>query len=285
MAISPRTVRRRIKSVRGIKKITKAIELVSAAKMRRAVAATLASRPYAAATERAMTAIGAESDSRHHPLLAHHASEKTLYIVMLSDRGLCGGFNSQLLKAVAVVVKAEGKPADYIVVGKRGIDALRRARVAPIAAFTDLTNHPKPADAKTVADIVQVEYQSGKYSKVVLAYTDYRSALVQKPTLQTLLPISGPTEDAAPSIEYLFEPSANEVLETVLPRRVEVQLWQSLLESSASEHAARMATMRSATDAATDMIDGLNLIYNQARQSAITRELAEITAGKAAIAE
>ncbi|MEY4722558.1 MAG: hypothetical protein RLZZ324_71 [Candidatus Parcubacteria bacterium] len=310
MAISPRLIRRRIKSVTNTRKITKAMELVAAAKMRRAVQATLASRPYAEAAWRAITEISAIKGAVNHPLLngravsgdedtARKETGRILIIAMHSDRGLCGGFNSQLMRAYAAFARTgdgAGKTRDVVAIGKKGQDAHARAGSQVVAAFEGITDKPDVARARPIAQLAMNDFNAGTYDEVWLAYTDFKSALTQTPNVKRLLPITrieglGEVGEAVKegvakagvTPDFLFEPSPEAVLDAMLPRLVEAQIWQALLESSASFHSAQMMAMRSATDAAGEMIDDLTLSYNQARQSGITREIAEISSGKAAL--
>lgn len=309
MPVSTRIIRRRIKSVTNARKITKAMELVAASKMRRSISSVLATRPYAEAAWRAVRELAKVTDPSLHPLLAEKSDAKRLLlIVFTSDRGLCGGFNSHVLRSTVEFLKnKEGAAVDIVAVGRKGQGALARMRKRIVAAFSDLSNNPRMADVRTIADLAITDFTKGTYDAVHVALTDYRSALVQKPIVRQLLPIvrigelgevrhaaeaappksGGETLDVSPTgvgpYEYVFEPSPEKVLDMMLPRLVESQIYQALLESSASEHAARMMAMRSASDAASDMIDGLTLAYNQARQAGITREVAEISSGKAAL--
>ena len=296
MPTSPRLIRRRIRSVTNTRKITKAMELVAAAKMRKAVANVLASRPYADAAWHAVGELAKVTDATHHPLLEErHGAGRTLVVLFSSDRGLCGGFTNQLMRrALRFIVERQGS-VDVAVSGKKGADALRRASVPVIAALTGLADDPSFSATRPFADIAMGDFISGTYDEVHIAYVDYRSALVQTPIIKRILPIAGRPEelgatDAAPVVkvrpdatEYLFEPSPRAVLDAMLPRLIEAQIYQALLESAASEHAARMMAMKSATDSADDIVDGLTLAYNQARQAGITREIAEISSGKAAL--
>ncbi len=303
MALPPRLIRRRIKSVTGTRKITKAMELVSAAKMRKAVSSVLATRPYAEAAWRALCELAKVTDPTQHPLLRAHeqSAKKTLVILLSSDRGLCGGFNSQLLRKFTAFSGKQTlaeKNIDVVAVGKKGQDGLRRRGASIVGAFADLGNVPKIYDIRPIADLAVNDFTAGRYDEVWLAFTDFRSALTQIPTVRQLLPLTSiagfgdieqlkeqsPAETlSGGATEFLFEPSPQAVLDAMLPRLVEAQIYQALLESTASEHSARMMAMRSATDAASDMIDDLTLTYNQARQAGITREIAEISSGKAAL--
>lgn len=276
------------------------MELVAAAKMRKSVAAVLATRPYADAAWRAVADLAGVASGAHHPLLtARNGNGKALIVLFASDRGLCGGFNSQLLRQVLrSAVQRQGR-VDVAASGKKGIDGVRRAGIPVVAALTGLSNAPTFTDVRPFADIAMKGFIAGTYDEVHLAYTDYRSALTQVPTVRRLLPLGGPIEGlgeaggrgqspkgtvpAMSTAEYLFEPSPQAVLDAMLPRLIEAQVYQALLESSASEHAARMMAMKSASDAADDLVDGLTLAYNQARQAGITREIAEISSGKAAL--
>jgi F-type H+-transporting ATPase subunit gamma len=274
------------------------MELVSAAKMRKSVQAVLASRPYSETAWAAVTQLAAGADESLHPLLRRQGSSgKELVIFFASDRGLCGGFVSQITRTFSAFMR-ERVPAnvDVVTIGRKAQDAAARRGWPVYASFTDLSVQPRVTELRPIAKIAMDGYASGAYDKVWLCFTDYRSALVQKPTVKALLPIGrieglgevdGHKDDPEAAdlkgVEYLFEPNPSEVLEAMLPRLIESQIYQAVLESSASEQSSRMMAMRSATDAATEMIDALTLTFNQARQAGITREIAEISSGKAAL--
>jgi len=291
MAVNTRVIRRRIKSVTNTKKITKAMEMVAASKMRKAVGSVLSTRPYATLAWEMVGEISRLTDVATHPLLGKPTKSRnaTLLILITSDRGLCGGFNAQMLKETFKFLRAAGgKEIDVITIGKKGGDAIRRVKKNVIASFADLTNNPRAKDVLPVARLAMDEFVAGKYESVFLAYTDYVSAIKQIPRVRQLLPIVKDEEMAAaekPEAGYgfMFEPNPREILEVMLPRLVETQVFQALLESAASEHSARMLAMRNASDAAGEMIDDLTFTFNQARQAAITREISEISAGKAVI--
>ncbi len=293
MPANPRIIRRRIKSVRNTRKITKAMELVAASKMRRAVASVLGTRPFSGLSWETVRSVARITDSSTHPLLAPRAEiKRVLFVLFTSDRGLCGGFNSKMLKEALQAMNKEGQtPIDVLTVGKRGANVMRRAGKQIVASFVDLTNNPKYQDVRPIARLILEEYRSRKYDKVIVGYTDYISALTQKPNLIDLLPLGwGQVFTVASDVEKLnskdmtlFEPSPMEVLDALLPKIVETMIWQALLESAASEHSARMIAMRNASEAAGDMIDSLTFSFNQARQAGITREIAEISSGKAAL--
>ena len=335
MAVSTRIIRRRIKSVGNTKKITRAMELVAASKMRRAVQNTLKSRPYALAAWDVLGRLSAALGDDRHPMLQVRPVKRLLLIVVTSHRGLCGGFNANVLRRVFAQLAAPERLAmqrlgvdttvfpekdvqvDVVTVGRKGEEAMRRAGKNIVASFTLSGDVPTLTEAQPIATLAMREFTAGTYDKVAIAYTDFISAVVQAPKFRQLLPLSvtdmekmiagtdiGPlmaadadkpkflsTLDEAVARDtneeeddggYVFEPDAAQLLEAMFPRLLETQVYQALLESSASEHSSRMMAMRSASDAATDMIDDLTLTFNQARQASITREIAEIAAGVAA---
>lgn len=299
MAVSTKTIKRRLKSVKNTKKITKAMELVAAAKMRHAVEAAVNTRAYATLAWSLLTTLS-RTETITLPLLEVREVKKILLILITSNRGLCGSFNSNIIRKTLRDLQANdnGVPVDIVAVGKKGADAARRAGRQLTGFMSDLPDTPRLTDVLPIARIVIDGYREKAYDKVFVAYTDYESALRQIPRLRQVLPVSKNdiermiaetgTETGAAAVEdvldeYLFEPNPMEVLELMLPRLVEMQIYQAVLESAASEHSARMLAMRSASDAAGDMIDELNLTYNKARQAGITQEIAEIAGGAAAL--
>lgn len=296
MAVSPRLIRRRIKSVANTRKITKAMELVSAAKMRKAVQLTLASREYARTIVQVVAEVRGQVDPLSHPLLAGRPQAKnTLLVIASSDRGLCGSFNAQLLRKSLEFMRARTEPVKVVTVGRRAEQAVKRAGFGILASFESISNAPKFERTVPIGSLLYEEFKSGRCDRVFLAYTDFKNAITQIPTVAQLLPVI-PEEALPKSIadaegqdrepeepKILFEPQADKLLDTLLPRLLETEVYQSLLESAASEHSARTAAMRSATDNATGMLDDLTLTFNQARQAGITREISEISAGKAAL--
>jgi len=292
MAVSARLIRSRIKSVSNTKKITKAMELVSAAKMRRAVMLATAARRYAALGAgllKNLSALGAAVD---HPFFRRVVEpQKVLCIVIGSDRGLCGAYNASLMRSVDMAM-AKFANADFIVAGRHAELALRRAGRRIIAAFSGLTNAPRAASIRPIVSLAESEFVSKVYDAVLIASTNYISAMRQVPEVKELLPLVDRSEislAAATEVssrlpaETLFEPDPATVLEYTLPRFLEASVYQAVLEAAASEHSARMMSMRSASDAASDMVTDLTFTLNQARQSAITSEIAEISAGRAAL--
>ncbi|OGH67595.1 MAG: ATP synthase F1 subunit gamma [Candidatus Magasanikbacteria bacterium RIFCSPHIGHO2_02_FULL_50_9b] len=299
------------------------MELVSAAKMRRAVAAALASRHYAKyAWElllRLRQSANGETNIERHPLLVERPVRKILLIAVTSNRGLAGAFSTNIIKKVVEQIRNPHQIArnrvgnrwvepvvadpqiDFVVLGKRGEAVIRKFTNNIIASFVDISDVPKYADVEPLIKLAIDAYRAREYDKVAIVYTDYVSALVQKTKIRQILPVSEadlekvlfenadeaagdvPTDSAAFGSQAVFEPSVQEIITVAVTRLIESQVFQSVLESAASEHSARMMSMRSATDAATDMIDSLTLVFNQARQASITREISEISAGKAAL--
>ncbi len=290
MAMQTRAIKRRMKSVRNTRKITKAMELVSASKMRRAVSSVLGTRPYSALAWELVSALQKKTDETLHPLLRRPKNGgRVLVILIASDRGLAAGFNAHMMRKALAEMNAYGPSrTDVISLGRRGADAMKKAGYPIIASFTQLTNHPRFQDIIPIARLVKDEFVKGSYDKVLIAYTDFVSAIAQRPVVLELLPFgkqAAPegTETVHTASEFLFEPNPQKILDRLLPQLVETMVYQALLESAASEHSARMMAMRSASDAAGEMIDALSFTYNQARQASITQEIAEISGGKAAL--
>lgn len=301
MGVNTKVIKRRIKSVANTKKITKAMELVAASKMRKAVASVLASRPYAAmAWEMVDELHGVEVDEKTHPLVQERAEVKrTLAILVTSHRGLCGGFNAQVMKMAERLRNERAGSLDMVTIGKRGEGWSARNGLPVVATFPGLIEEPSVGAVRPLAKMATEGFLDGTWDEVILVYTDFISAIAQKPRLKTLLPlrrdselgdVGKPKEEAEKDAEghlsdeqYLFEPDPATVLDRLLPRIVETQLYQGMLESMASEHSARMLAMRGATDNANDMLDDLKFTFNQARQAGITQEIAEIAAGAAAL--
>lgn len=311
-----REIQRRIKSVNNTKKITRAMEMVAAAKMRKSVEAVLKTRTYAnLAWTTVLNISGSIEDGKSlHPLLDVRPEVRRVAIILISsNRGLCGSFNTNIInKAVAGIKKHGDIETDFIVVGKKGLAVNSRYGYNVVAEFDKVDFVSEVKEVLPVARLVMDEYLSEKYDKVFVAYTDFVSAVKQIPRVKQILPIDinvddeylgvvgrdervGTTKDfiAEKEDKYLkdkdytyfftYEPSPRAVLDQMIPRLVEVQLFQALLESNASEHSVRMASMHQATEAANDIVKELVLFYNKARQSAITSEIAEISAGTNAL--
>lgn len=300
MAVSTRIIKRRMKSVANTRKITKAMELVAGAKMRKAVSLTLASRDYSKTIRALVENVRGLVDPSAHPLFTGSTVPKaTLVIVASADRGLCGGFNSQVLKKSIEFLKTRTETVRIVTVGRRAEQAVKRAGYEIVASFEAISNAPTFERTVPIGTMAFSEFTTKTVDRVFLVSTEFRSALTQVPTVVQLLPITpeadirtfkeqrddmaDEAEEAADEAKVLFEPSTDSVLDHLLPRLLEMQVYQALLESSASEHSARMMAMRSATDSASEMLEDLSFTFNQARQATITREISEISAGKAAI--
>jgi F-type H+-transporting ATPase subunit gamma len=290
-----REIRRRIKSVKNTAQITKAMELVAASRMRRAQERVIASRPYSEKMRSVLadlSAYTAATGGALHPLLARHTTGKVCLVLMTSDRGLCGSFNTNLIRLALQFVdqhRSAGDDVTLVTVGKRGRDFFVRYGAPLVAEFTGLTDRPSLIDVAPIVRLVIRDYEAGAYKSVFLAYSQFVSTVTQKPMIVPLLPIEqgqfgGPSGvNALHRVDYIFEPEASAILDALLPRYIEGQVYQSLLDSIASEQSARMVAMRNATDNARDIIDDLTLMYNKARQAAITEELIDITTSAAAM--
>ncbi len=291
MPLNTKTIKRRIKSVGSTKKITKAMEMISAVKMRKAVANDLASRAYANLAWQMLSDIAAKTTIAYHPLLVRRSVKTIGLILITSNRGLAGGFSSRLLAKVHNYIKKveEGgvKKVEVILVGKRGQKIYQRFGHQVAAAWPKIDLTTRVEEVLPLSQMVVSEYINKKYDKIVLAFMDFESALKQTPRLKQLLPIVRAKQfargEAKRDFEFLFEPGPKAALEVLVPRLVEMQIYQAIVESDASEYSARMMAMANATEAASDMITELNYIYNKARQAAITQEISEIVGGAAAL--
>ncbi|HZX93717.1 MAG TPA: ATP synthase F1 subunit gamma [Myxococcales bacterium] len=293
---SQRAIRTRIKSVRNTQKITKALKLVSAAKLRRAQDAVVRTRPYAQALDELLGSLArarAEAEIPPHPLMEVRETRRIEVVLLTSDRGLCGGFNSNIIRRAQRFLVEEGDKYDAIqfsTIGRRGRDFAKRRGIETRKDYVGFFGKLRYAMAKEVADDLIVEYRERKLDAVYLLYNQFKSAMTQSITLSQLLPIVAPAEQQqAPgkggfiTPEHIYEPSRPQLLEHLIPRQLAMQMWRALLESEASEHGARMTAMDSATNNANDMIGRLSLEYNRARQASITKELMEIVSGAEAL--
>jgi F-type H+-transporting ATPase subunit gamma len=269
--------------VRNISQVTRAMEMVAASKMRRAQMATLASRAYAEKAWQVLRYVAAQPGRGKtlHPLLEEREQVKNiLLILMASDRGLCGAFNVNILRPAFDFIKQTGKPVKLITVGRRGRDIALRSGREIIADFTGLSEKPSMLDIGPIAKVAIQEFMTGRVDQVYVAYTDFVNVMVQKPQVKQLLPIETPQEqNEGGGAVYLYEPNPEAILDSILPRFTELQIYQALLESVASEHSARMVAMRAATDNARELIDGLTLVMNKTRQWNITKEMLDIVGG------
>ncbi len=282
MALGTREIKRRIKSVKNTRQITKAMKMVAAAKLRRAQERAQASRPYAEKMKDVISSI-ASGTTVKHPMLQTRPIKKTGYLVITSDRGLAGGLNSNLLRMVVNTIKERHKSKDeYVIfaVGKKGRDFFNKLGYSMIDEVTGITDSPNFADIKSIASKAVTLFAEEKIDELNLVYSKFQSALTQIPTEVRLLPL-GEVEaaNAAAKVSYEYEPSAEEVLNDLLPKYAETLIFSALLDSKASEQGARMTAMGNASDNASDMIGKLTLTFNRARQAAITQEISEIVAG------
>jgi F-type H+-transporting ATPase subunit gamma len=259
------------------------MKMVAAARLRRAQEAAERARPYAAKLSDMFSAVVTGLSDEAHPLLARRDERRVDFVLITSDRGLCGGYNANLLR------RAEGLRREYadkhlemLLVGRKGLDYFRRRDLTPLAEHTGVQQSPLTEVAAALAERVTTRFAEGETDAVYLLYSRFQSAISQVPTVVRLLPVEAPA-DAATPVEYLFEPPRAELLGTLLPRYIQTQLLQALLESVASELGARMTAMDNATRNAADMIDRLTLSMNRARQAQITTELMEIVSGAEAL--
>jgi F-type H+-transporting ATPase subunit gamma len=275
-----RVLRRRIRSIKNTAKITKAMEMIAASKMRQAQL-----RPYAEKRREVMADLAAQpqAEEETHPLLQHREVKHIGVIHITADRGLCGGLNANMNRRTVSFILEQKAPVNLITVGRRGRDFMSRYGREIRAEFTQLGDKPSLIDTTPISRVVIDDYTNKLIDQVYLAYTQFITTASQRPVLQKLLPIEPAKIGRAENIEYIYEPSAYMVLRELLPRYVEMQVYHAILESIASEQSARMVAMRNATDNAIEMIENLTLIYNKARQELITKELLDIAGGVATL--
>ena len=300
MPLQTKAIKTKIGSVKNIKKITRAMEMVAVSKMKRAVDRTLATREY---TERALELLVALRREREieHPLLEEGRGTKTLLVVVASNKGLCGGFNVTLAKAVSKYVYAHGGPEliDFVTIGRNAEKLARKLNAEVRGSFIQLPEQLGVEDIRGIMRIIVDEFTGGMYKNVAVAYNNYVSAISYRPLIREIVPVnpaavSEAVDDIGKDVErvnfqkpdrslFLFEPDPESVAAEVIPRLVEIQVYQGIVESLASEHSARMFAMKNATDNAQKLVDKLTLSFNQARQSGITQEISEIAAGANAL--
>ena len=288
-------MRLRIRSVKNISQVTRALETVSASKVRKAVAAVTATRPYATKAWQVLKHVAQQPGRESlHPLLADRATvNQTLVIVITGDRGLAGAYNSNVIRFVASRFDKNPVPVKYIAVGRKGRDLLIRRRKNVIADFSNLPAAPAFADVSAIGRLAVEEFMKGAADEVYLVYTDFVNMARQVTTVKKLLPLElvgeGLVEDFGnqrngPQAAYEYEPDMNEILDEIIPRFTALQVYQAILESLASEHAARMIAMRNATDNAKELVGELQLAYNKVRQQTITNDILDIVGGAEALA-
>lgn len=295
-----REIKGRIRSVKNIGQITRALEAVSASRVRKAQARVMASRIYAEKAWEILLNVqnAAGAGEPLHPLLTARDEVNTVMIILITgDRGLAGAFNTNILRVMQRFVRRLDKPVRYIAIGRKGRDALVRTGANLVAEFSNLPSEPGIADISPIARIAMDEYLSGTVDEVFVAYTDFINLLTQRPVVQRLMPLRPyqPDDHAlddiikeAPKVstgaaDYEYEPNASSILDEIVPRFTVLQLYQDVLESRASEEAARMMAMRSASDNADSLAGDLNLVYNKARQTQITNEILDIVGGAEAL--
>jgi F-type H+-transporting ATPase subunit gamma len=299
MAFSTRAIRTKIGSVKNIRKITRAMELVSASKMRRATQNALATREYSTEALNILLSI-AHEEHIEHPLLEAGTGPKTLFVVVASNKGLCGGYNAAIERSLTAYIKnAESEEVEFVTIGRRAEKIARRLGRKVLGSFIEFPDNLKIENILGLTRIILDAFKTDEYKSVSVVYANYVSAIEYRPVVRKILPINseiiknmieevGKDEKNVKlarkaSALYLFEPNEEEVLNLILPRLVESVLYQALLESLASEHSARMVAMKNASDNAKNVLDDLTLTYNYARQASVTQEISEISAGANAL--
>jgi F-type H+-transporting ATPase subunit gamma len=299
---SLKTIRKRIVSVKATQKITRAMKMVAGARLNRAQTRITALRPYALKAQEVLADVAVAMIERQidreysaqdtseglHPLLQRREEKKVLLLVLSGDRGLCGAFNTNVNKATMAAWRKQedaGAAVEFATVGKKGRDFLRRRKGNVVKDFARLYDGLDLAKAKTVADYVMSRYEKGEVDSIYIVYNEFKSAMTQKITTEALLPLPEPPPQPEGKLRpsFLFEPTEGAVLERLMPMYIEISIYRALLESQASEFGARMTAMDAATRNAKDMIARLQLVYNRARQAAITKELMEIIGGAEAL--
>ncbi|MGG4554137.1 MULTISPECIES: ATP synthase F1 subunit gamma [Paenibacillus] len=281
MAKGIREIKRQIKSVQNTRQITKAMEMVASAKLRRAQEKAQSSRPYAEKLKEVVSSIASSTDGVTHPMLVTRPVKRTAYIVITADGGLVGGYNTNILRRVMDEISQKHKSkSEYglFVIGRKGREFFNRRELPVLKDVVELSDSPKFADIKSLAYAAVQGFEEEQFDEVYICYNKFINAMSQLPTVDRLLPFDS-VETTGPTAEYEYEPSPEAVLEVLLPKYAETLIFGALLEGKASELGAKMTAMGSATKNATEMINELTLTYNRARQAAITQEITEIVAG------
>ena len=282
---SLRQIRRRIRSIENTGKVTKAMEMIAASKMRRAQASVLSGRPYSEKIQEVIAHLAAQPVEQDvvQPLLEQREVNRILVVQITPDRGLCGGLHSNLNRRVAQFIAQQSIPVSIISVGRKGRDFMIRYGQDVKAAFTGLGDRPVVADTSVISRMVVDDYSEGTFDQVFISYMEFVSTTVQQPVVRQLLPIVPAELQATQRVGYIYEPDASTVLESLLPRFVEMEIYHAVLELIASEQSARMVAMRNATESATEMVSDLTLLANKVRQETITSELLDLISGAAAV--
>ena len=283
-----REIKTKIKSVQNTRKVTRALEMVSASKIRKAQDRMKASRPYARAMKQVIGHLAQANSEYQHPYLVQRAQVKRVgYIIVSSDRGLAGGLNNNLFRKALVEIRnwsEQGVEVDVVTIGQKASVFFRRIKVDMLGSVSHLGDQPRVEQLVGVIKVMLDAYSAGSLDKVFLSYNDFVNTMTQRAAFDQLLPLApSDTAIASHDWDYLYEPDAETVLDHVLTRYVESLVYQAVMENVASEHAARMVAMKSASDNANKLIETLNLVYNKARQAAITQEISEIVGGAAAV--
>lgn len=292
---SAREMRLRIRSVKNISQVTRALEAVSASKVRKAIAQVTATRPYASKAWQVLTHIVRQPGRNNlHPLLmARPDPQNTLVVVISGDRGLAGAYNTNVIRFVTRHFNRYPRPVQYIAVGRKGRDLLYRLRKTVVAEFSNIPPAPTYADVSAIGRIAVDEFLSGRADEVFIIYTDFVSMVKQETVIKKLLPLEVKGAERVETYEtaqrlpaaYLYEPEESEILDEIIPRFTSLQIYQAILESQASEHAARMVAMRNATDNAIELAAQLQLEYNKVRQQTITNDILDIVGGAEALSK
>jgi F-type H+-transporting ATPase subunit gamma len=298
---SLRDIRKRIASVRSTQQITKAMKMVAAAKLRRAQESILATRPYATNMFEVLSSLAARTSPEAHPLLARREPRRLELVLFTSDRGLCGAFNMNLIQRAEQFLREQKDKTEELVfsfIGRKGRDYFRKRKIATHREYINFFGKVDFLLASRISQELVEAYREKRVDGIYLLFSEFRSAIQHRLILKKILPVTpgGPKEEKKPSredhlsvisgppaVEYIYEPSEAEILEKLLPMYVDIQIFQALLETTASEFGARMTAMENATKNAAEMLDKLTLIYNKARQAAITKELIEIVSGAEAL--
>jgi F-type H+-transporting ATPase subunit gamma len=279
-----RIIKRRINSIRGTQQITNAMNMVAAAKLRRAQENIIKARPYAYKMINVLNDISAIANRKIHPLLEQREIKKICFVVVGGDRGLCGGFNNNVFRRAENIYKQHSNlDRSIIVVGKKARDFFRIRKYPMIFEYVNFYRTLKFSDAQQIVGQIIKLYLEKNLDRVDVVYNEFKSAIRQEVILEQLLPFVPKEEESKTQVDYLYEPSADKIMDTLLPLHLNVQMWRILLESNAAEQAARMTAMEAATDNAQEMIENLTLLYNKTRQYAITKELSEIVGGAEAL--
>lgn len=283
-----REIKRRIRSVKNTQQITKSFKMVSASKLRRAQERAEQARPYVAKMAEVLANIGRSATNIQHPMLEKRPVKKTGYIVIASDRGLAGGYNSNVVRKAEAEFRKHQSQDEYAIfaVGRKAVDYFKHRGYSLVGEIIGVTDYPMLTDLKSITSGAVGMYADGTFDELYIVYNEFITAVTQRPVVQLLLPldgIDGGEDTSAGETEYIYDPSAEEVLGALLPKYAETLIFNAVLNAKASEHGARMTAMSNATDNASEMIKTLSLRYNRARQAAITQEISEIVAGANAL--